>query len=97
MALFLIKVSFIEDVEKRMSVRPEHRVFLKNLFDTGRLYAAGPFIDDKGGISIYDAKDLSEAEATLAEDPYKIHGIFATTEIREWNPIFSRATVGANA
>lgn len=97
MALFLIKVSFIDDVDKRMAVRLRHREFLKNLFDTGRLYAAGPFIDDKGGISIYDAPSLDEAEATLATDPYMIEGIFATTEIREWNPIFSRATVGSNA
>ena len=95
MALFLIKVSFIEDVEKRMSVRPKHREFLTNLFDTGRLYAAGPFIDDKGGISIYDVADLAEAEATVATDPYTINGIFATTEIREWNPLFSRTAVDA--
>jgi uncharacterized protein YciI len=91
MALFLVKVSFIEDTEKRMSVRPAHREFLKNLFDTGRLYAAGPFIDDKGGFSIYDLANQAEAEATLALDPYMINGIFATTEIREWNPIFSRS------
>jgi uncharacterized protein YciI len=91
MALFLIKVSFIEDREKRMSVRPAHREFLKNLLDTGRLFAAGPFIDDTGGVSIYDVADLAEAEATLAQDPYTINGIFATTDIREWNAIFSRS------
>ena len=90
MPLFLIKVSFIEDTEKRMSVRPAHRAFLKDLYDSGRLYAAGPFIDDKGGVSIYDVADLEEAEATLAKDPYATNGIFATTEIREWNTIFSR-------
>ena len=95
MALFLIKVSFIEDVEKRMSVRPIHREFLKDLYDTGRLYAAGPFIDDKGGVSIYDVADLAEAVATLATDPYTVNGIFAATEIREWNPIFSRNSVEA--
>ena len=95
MALFLIKVSFIEDTDKRMSIRPKHREFLKDLYDTGRLYAAGPFLDDKGGISIYDVADMAEAEATLATDPYTINGIFATTEIREWNPIFSRTPIEA--
>lgn len=97
MSLFLIKVSFIDDVEKRMSVRPKHREFLTKLFETGRLYAAGPFLDDKGGISIYEASDLAEAEATLAEDPYTINGIFATTEIREWNAIFSRGAVSGSS
>ncbi|MEJ7837277.1 MAG: YciI family protein [Thermomicrobiales bacterium] len=95
MALFLVKVSFIDDVEKRMSVRPKHREFLTNLFETGRLYAAGPFLDEKGGISIYEASDLAEAEATLAKDPYAINGIFATTEIREWNAILTRGAVSA--
>jgi len=95
MALFVVSVSFIEDVEKRMSVRPMHREFLTNLHETGRLFAAGPFTDEKGGISIYDVADLAEAEVTLATDPYTIHGIFATTEIREWNPLFSRTSVEA--
>ena len=96
MALFLIKVSFIEDTEKRMSVRPAHREFLKELFDTGHLYAAGPFIDDKGGVSIYEFPTQAEAEAALARDPYTVNGIFATTETREWNAIFSRGDVNQN-
>ena len=95
MALFLMKVTFTEDVEKRLSVRPIHREFLKNLLDTGRLYAAGPFADDKGGFSIYDVADLAEAEATLAQDPFTINGVFASTEINEWIPVFSRTPVDA--
>jgi uncharacterized protein len=90
MALFLVEVTYTDDKEKLLAVRPTHREFLKGLLAKGQLFQAGPLGDDTGGIAIYDAADQAEAEAIFATDPYSINGIAVKSSIREWEIVLSR-------
>ena len=83
MARFLVLTTFTS-AEKRMAHRAEHRVYLKQLVDEGKLLMAGPFEDESGGLIVFEAVDQAEVEGMMANDPFTINGVFATTEIRPW-------------
>lgn len=83
MARFLVLTTFTS-AEKRMAHRAEHRVYLNQLVDEGKLLMAGPFEDESGGIIIFEAGDQDEVQAMMDKDPFTINGVFATTEIRPW-------------
>jgi uncharacterized protein len=73
-------------VDLRMAVRPEHLSYLGSL--GVKMKAAGPFLDEAGGptgsLVIIEAESRAEAEATAANDPYAIAGLFASVEIKPW-------------
>lgn len=83
MARFLVLTTFTT-AEKRMAHRPEHRVYLNQLVSEGRLLMAGPFEDESGGLIIFEATDEAEVQGMMDGDPFSIHGVFATVEIRPW-------------
>jgi uncharacterized protein YciI len=77
------------DYTLRDATRPDHRVYLRALFDAGKLVESGPFVDDTGALLIYEADSEDEVRALLANDPYaKSGGVIAETTIKEWNRIF---------
>ncbi|WP_417771487.1 YciI-like protein [Stappia sp.] len=71
----------------RLDTRSEHLAYLKAMGD--RLKAAGPFMDDDGGMTgslvVIEATNRDEALAIAGEDPYARAGLFASVEIRPWN------------
>jgi uncharacterized protein len=73
-------------LDLRLSVRPDHVNFLNGLGE--RLKAAGPFMgaDGKpnGSLVIIEAKDMADAKATAAADPYAKAGLFQSVDIRTW-------------
>lgn len=83
MARFLVLTTF-SSAEKRMAHRAEHRVYLKRLVDAGSLLMAGPFVDETGGLIVFEAADEAEVQELMANDPFSINGVFATTEVRPW-------------
>ncbi len=88
MAKFAVIVTF-GDKTARDATRPDHRVYLKRLFDAGNLHESGPFMDDDGALIIYECADEAEARAQLAADPYSaVAGVIADAQIREWNLVF---------
>jgi uncharacterized protein YciI len=48
---------------------------------------AGPYLDETGGLIIFEADDQAEVESLIAADPFKIEGVFATTEIIPWKQV----------
>jgi uncharacterized protein YciI len=81
-------------LQKRIDARPAHVAFLEKLNAEGTLKIAGPFLDDEGkpcgSLVVIEAADRQAAEAILAKDPYADAGIFASTEIRQWNWTFNK-------
>jgi uncharacterized protein YciI len=81
-------------LQLRIDTRPAHVAFLEKLNAEGTLKIAGPFLDDDGkpfgSLVIIDAADRQAAEAILAEDPFAKAGLFASTEIRQWNWTFNK-------
>lgn len=91
MPLFAAILSYSDDIERRLEVRPSHREYERGLLADGKLHEAGPFTDDSGAIIVYNAEDLSEVQEMLTNDPFSRNGIIVGATIREWNIVMSRA------
>lgn len=90
MPLFTAILEYGDDVERRQEVRPSHREYLRTLLERGKLVRSGPFADDSGALIIYEADDLSEAQALLTNDPFALNGIIVGAEIKEWTVVMER-------
>lgn len=87
MAKFVALVTFVEDQQRRLAIRPQHREYLRSLLDQGKLHESGPFADDKGALIIYEAVNEAEARALVEADPYTVAGVIAEVDLREWNRV----------
>lgn len=90
MPLFAVNITFTDNVERRLEVRPTHREYLKKLLDEGKLFESGPYVDDSGALLVYEAADVAEVQELLANDPYAPNGIVETVTINEWNRVIHR-------
>ena len=90
MPLFTAILTYGDDVERRKEVRPTHREYLRDMLEQGKLVRSGPFADDSGALVIYEADDISEAQALLTNDPFAMNGIIVGAEIKEWNVVMER-------
>lgn len=71
----------------RQEKRPEHLAHLQGLGD--RLVLAGPFTESdgvtmNGSLVVIEAETPEEARALAEKDPFFIHGVFESIEIRPW-------------
>jgi len=75
----------------RMATRETHLAYMGQFGDRIRL--GGPMLSEtgemRGSLIILEAKDLAEAKAINAADPYTLAGLFERVEITAW-----RRTVG---
>jgi uncharacterized protein YciI len=86
---FAALIEYTPDAAKIAAVRPQHREYLKGLLDTGRLAISGPFAGDGGGLLVYEAESMEEAEALLSNDPFAKAGVFASWKIQAWKVIMA--------
>ena len=86
---FAAIIQYTPDRDKTAAVRPAHREYLKQVFESGRLAISGPFTDDSGGILVYEADTPEEAESLLRNDPFAKHGVFSSWTIREWKVVMA--------
>lgn len=94
MPLFVITWSDRPDhLPVRMATREAHLEYVR---ETGVVRLGGPFLDEAGemcgSMLVIEAEDLETVRAWHALDPYRMAGLFETSEVRPW-----RATVGAIA
>ncbi|XSG81689.1 MAG: YciI family protein [Methyloligella sp. ZOD6] len=71
----------------RKEKRPEHLEHLNSLGD--QLVFAGPFTEAdgvtmNGSLVVIEAETLEDARALAEKDPFFIHGVFETIDIRPW-------------
>jgi uncharacterized protein YciI len=52
-----------------------HGRYLQEQMTKGALQLAGPFLDDSGGLIVYNAKDPAEVRAIAEHDPGGVDGI----------------------
>jgi uncharacterized protein len=81
-------VKYTPDASAIAKARPAHREYLTGLRELGKLVISGPFADDGGGLLVYEAEDPRQVETMIREDPFGIHGVFVSWEIKPWNIIF---------
>ncbi|MCP4007555.1 MAG: YciI family protein [bacterium] len=74
-------------LELRKQHREAHLANLQPLADSGGVSYAGPLIDAQsqpcGSVIVFEAEDLSAAQAFAATDPYVVQGVFASHEVIE--------------
>nr|WP_275899520.1 YciI family protein [Bacillus piscicola] len=73
----------MKDSELSQKYRPDHLAFLEKHHQDNNVTAYGKFTDGAGGLIIYRAETLEQAEDLVKEDPYIKTGA-RTYEIHEW-------------
>jgi uncharacterized protein len=74
----------MKDLEKNVSYRQQHLDYLAEKDKEKKVYARGRFTDDAGGLVIYVADSLDEAEKIATSDPYVTSGA-RILELHEWD------------
>lgn len=74
--------------EQVTKVRPAHREYLTSLKQQGKLWMAGPFVDDSGALIIYETDSEDEARQIIKADPFFKAGGFASFDLNEWRQVF---------
>ena len=69
-----------------------HGRYLQEQMTKGTLQLAGPFLDDSGGLILYNARDEPEVRAIAEHDPGVVAGILAIDSIRPFNLAFDAAS-----
>jgi uncharacterized protein YciI len=69
-----------------------HGRYLQQQMTKGALQLAGPFLDDSGGLVLYNAKDEAEVRAIAEHDPGVMDGILAVDSIRPFHLSFDAAS-----
>jgi uncharacterized protein len=82
MKYFAALLSVIDE-EKNRTLRPSHLAFVDEHESRGQVFARGPFTDGTGGLVIYCASSLDEAQELAASDPYVVEGA-RRLELHEW-------------
>ena len=77
-------------LELRMATRPTHLAYLEQYAE--KLVQAGPLLDTEGrpcgSLLLVDVEDRAAAEGFAAADPYAKAGLFESTIIRAFRPVF---------
>lgn len=79
-AIILKAIVSREEIEK---VWPAHVTHIEKLHTEGRLIAAGPFADGRGGMMLIDAESYEAAQAIAEADPFIIEKVLSY-ELWEW-------------
>jgi uncharacterized protein YciI len=83
---YLILSRSLPDQEENKQLHyEEHRQWLDDQHQAGRLLFSGPTADRAYGIYIMLASSKSEAERIAAQDPHHLRGI-RVMDVLEWNP-----------
>jgi len=69
-----------------------HGRYLQEQMTKGALQLAGPFLDDSGGLILYNARDEAEVRAIAKHDPGVVDGILAVESIRPFHLAFDAAS-----
>jgi uncharacterized protein YciI len=80
----ILSRSLPEKEESKQQHYGEHRQWLDDQHQSGRLLFSGPTSDRSYGIYIMLASSKSEAVRIAAQDPHHVRGI-RTMEVFEWN------------
>lgn len=65
-------------------IKREHRMYLKENVEKGKLRLAGRMIDNTGSFLVWEAADLKEAKELASADPYFKNG-YTTFFMKGWD------------
>lgn len=62
---------------------PAHKAYVQKLIETGHQARTGYWVTARGGMIIFEAASMKEAQTIVAQDPLVEHGC-VTYELHEW-------------
>jgi len=65
----------------------QHLAYMRDFFDRGKLVLGGPFLDNSGGMMIFDVDSGEEAQHIAEDDPTVRGGLLAVT-VKPWLAAF---------
>ena len=85
----LIAHDVAEGAELRATTKTVHKAYLDAPPPGIEVLLSGPLLGDDGGeigsVIVFRSNDAAQLRAFLANEPYIRAGLFARTELREWN------------
>jgi uncharacterized protein YciI len=86
MPTFTIEYAYDNRLDERMSHRPDHLAYLRNLVKTGAMLAFGRYNDDgpPGALLIVEADSTDAVDELISGDPYVRAGLVPSHTIRSW-------------
>lgn len=76
-------ILYMEKPELNQEYRQAHLDYLAALVEQEKVHLKGPFTDGAGGMVVYKAESLEEAQKIAEEDPYVKEGV-RRLELHEW-------------
>ena len=73
--MFIVMLNYIQplgEVDKHLAA---HRAYLQEQYTNGTFLASGPKEPRTGGVILARADSLAKLQATIALDPFKVHGV----------------------
>jgi uncharacterized protein YciI len=72
---FLVEITYQAPLEEIDKVKPEHRAFLQQGYDSGLLLYSGRQVPPASGLILARAESQEALEMFFAGDPYRIAGM----------------------
>ena len=91
---FMNLCHYVSDLSKVTALRPAHRAYMAELDKREQLWAAGPLADGSGGLFIYEADTLGDAQAIFHNDPYFLGQVIETHELAQWDAALYKTALG---
>lgn len=83
--MFVILLTYKKPLSEVEKYLPDHRAYLDRHYAEGVFFCSGAQVPRTGGVILCRAADRAAAEALIAGDPFRIHGI-ADYEVVEFSP-----------
>jgi uncharacterized protein len=80
---YFAAIQSLRNAGKCLEFRQQHLDFLERTLAEGRIFARGRFPDGSGGLTIFEAETLEDAQKLAEADPYVREG-GRHLEIHEW-------------
>lgn len=83
--MFIVMLTYIQPLSAVERLIDEHISFLDKYYSSGHFICSGRRNPRIGGVIICKARDSSEVDSIIAEDPFYVHGV-AEYEVTEFIP-----------
>ena len=88
MSIFAVEYVYNPDQnELRAQHRPEHREWLEELVEQGRVLASGPFADGSGALLVFTSDTEADLNQLVSQDPFAREGAISAVKTVEWNAV----------
>ena len=88
MAIFAVTYKYIDDPDLINQIRPNHRVWLKELLDQEVLLVSGPMVNRAASLLVFRSDSVEVLSSLLDNDPLEVAGVIEERIIEEWNTVF---------